>query len=59
MRDVQRFARDAQAFDIGRIVNNGTVSAPSYANSPTVLVSFNGSNGVRKFVEGCMAGRFH
>jgi hypothetical protein len=21
--------------------------------------SFNGSNGVRKFVEGCMAGRFH
>ena len=27
------------------IVNNGTLSAPSYASTPTILVSFNGSNG--------------
>ena len=27
------------------IVNNGTLSAPSYASTPTILASFNGSNG--------------
>ena len=28
------------------LVNNGTVAAPSYASTPTTLVSFNKSNGV-------------
>jgi hypothetical protein len=27
------------------LVNNGTVAAPSYASTPTTLVSFNGANG--------------
>jgi VCBS repeat-containing protein len=28
-----------------QITNNGTIAAPSYASSPTTLVTFNGSNG--------------
>ena len=30
---------------IFEIVNNGTAAAPSYASTPTILASFNGSNG--------------
>jgi len=38
-----RSRRNGTVFEI---VNNGTSTAPSYANSPTTLVSFNGADGV-------------
>jgi hypothetical protein len=52
-RDVRLLGRPALRFKAGRMVrarcsrswNNGTPAAPSYAGTPTVLVSFNGTNG--------------